>query len=361
MDSSKYNQNIVEQLSQLRDLLIVIERSGDTAPDVLYKIAVEKSQHITALVEAWRDEANPAPVEIPAEYAMYLNEQDVDAVVPLEEPQEDVEKEAIDISVEQPSVEVDFIDVVASVPEQEELVEESQEDVEEDEYIAPFVEDEPVGYQPQTDEQPQPEYCVQEVPVEIDPEEGTYEECDDTPIATTEEEELSYVEDEEVVVVSDEVAVVDFEVVESDNEIAEFDIQIGFDDDDDDDDTDFDDDDDDDEGDDVNLLLEEEAVMDDFYNQGEPFESETITVGDMMSMRQAKELRKAFSLNDRFRFRRELFGNSDINMNDTLNLIDTMSSFEEAVEYLTQDMGWTIDELVVQEFLQLIERHFKQK
>lgn len=361
MDSSKYNQNIVEQLSQLRDLLIVIERSGDTAPDVLYKIAVEKSQYITTLVEAWRTEANPAPVEIPAEYAMYFNDQDVDAVVPEEEPAlEEVEIEAIDVPVEQPSVEVDFIDVVASVPEQN-IVEEPQEDVEEEDYVAPFVEDELPDYQSQPTEQPLPEYCEEEAPVEIAPEEDTYVECDDTPIATTDEEELSYVEDDEVVVVSDDVAVVDFEVVESDNEIAEFELQIGFDDDDDDDDADFDDDDDDDEGDDVNVLLEEEAVMDDFYNQGEPFESETITVGDMMSMRQAKELRKAFSLNDRFRFRRELFGNSDINMNDTLNLIDTMSSFDEALEYLTQDMGWREDEVVVQEFLQLIERHFKQK
>ena len=81
----------------------------------------------------------------------------------------------------------------------------------------------------------------------------------------------------------------------------------------------------------------------------------------MMSVRQAKELRKAFSLNDRFRFRRELFGNSDVTMNDTLNLIDTMTDYNEAAEYLLQDLGWSVDEPVVQEFLQLIERHFKQQ
>ena len=48
-------------------------------------------------------------------------------------------------------------------------------------------------------------------------------------------------------------------------------------------------------------------------------------------------------------------------MNDTLNLIDTMSDYNEVLEYLVQDLNWSTDELVVQEFLQLVERHFKQR
>ncbi|MBQ6938417.1 MAG: hypothetical protein IJN35_01070, partial [Muribaculaceae bacterium] len=122
-----------------------------------------------------------------------------------------------------------------------------------------------------------------------------------------------------------------------------------------------DDDDDDDEGDDIEVLLEQELAIDEFYNRGEPFDNDTITVGEMMSVRQAKELRKALSLNDRFRFRRELFGNSDVTMNDTLNLIDTMNDYNEALEYLTQDLEWSPEEPVVQEFLQLVERHFKKQ
>ena len=127
-----------------------------------------------------------------------------------------------------------------------------------------------------------------------------------------------------------------------------------------DDEDDDDDNDDDDDGDDVDALLEQEYVMDELYNRGEPFDTDTITIGEMMSVRQAKELRKALSLNDRFRFRRELFGNSDVTMNDTLNLIDTMHDYDEAFDYLTHDLEWSIEEPVVQEFLQLIERHFKK-
>lgn len=351
MNNSKHNQNIVEPLSQLRDLLVVIERSGEAAPDVLYKIAIEKSQYITSLVEAWQAEANPAPVEIPAEYALYLNNQDDEVLSPSDEQTlQSAEIEDAELTVEHISLEEQFMDLVVPVTEQEEVTEQPHEEVEADEYIAPFVEDELIEYQPQQELQPQSECVGEEASVEFTPDDNSYEDCEETPVATTEVEEESYIEDDQVVMLSDEVAIVDYEVVESNDEVAEFELQIG-----------IDDDDDNTESDDENESLNEDVVMDDFYNQGEPFDNETVTIGDMMSMRQAKELRKAFSLNDRFRFRRELFGNSDINMNDTLNLIDTMSSYEEAEEYLTQDMGWRIDEVVVQEFLQLVERHFRQK
>ena len=101
------------------------------------------------------------------------------------------------------------------------------------------------------------------------------------------------------------------------------------------------------------------------YNMGEPFDSETpgdanMTVGEMMSVRRAKELRRAISLNDRFRFRRELFGNSDVRMTETLALIDTMTDYGEAREYLLTDLAWDAEEPVVKEFLALVEKHFKQ-
>ena len=51
----------------------------------------------------------------------------------------------------------------------------------------------------------------------------------------------------------------------------------------------------------------------------------------------SRDLRKAFSLNDRFRYRRELFGNSDVEMNDTLNLVETMHSYSEAEEFFYGD------------------------
>ena len=37
-----------------------------------------------------------------------------------------------------------------------------------------------------------------------------------------------------------------------------------------------------------------------------------------------------------------------------------MSDYNEATDYLLGDLGWSMEEPVVQEFLQLVERHFKQ-
>lgn len=348
MDSSKYTRNIAEQLSQLRDLLIVIERSND-APDVLYKIAIEKSQHITSLVEEWRAEVDPVPVEIPAEYASWL-ENDTET-----EPEDSdinhiadvVDLHPLAIEPDEAVAEEELLDVVAHVPTddvQPDAV--PQESTVEEEYVAPFVED---------------DVYTDDMPSDTDEEPGYNEEADDVlPVDSPSDEVYTDEEptlDNDIInddnEAYDDVVVVDYDVVASDNLVEEYD--------DDDDDFSDDDDDDDDEGDDIEVLLEQELAIDEFYNRGEPFDNDTITVGEMMSVRQAKELRKALSLNDRFRFRRELFGNSDVTMNDTLNLIDTMNDYNEALEYLTQDLEWSPEEPVVQEFLQLVERHFKKQ
>ena len=64
---------------------------------------------------------------------------------------------------------------------------------------------------------------------------------------------------------------------------------------------------------------------------------------NVMNSHNIFRLRKAFSLNDRFRFRRELFGNSDAEMNDTLNLVEAMLNREEACDYFYHDLQWDRD------------------
>ncbi len=318
-------QYIAEQLSQLRDLLIVIERGGDKSPDVLYKLAIEKSQKITQLVEQWRNEAAPSQVEVPAEYALWLDgKTEEEAAV---EPQAELEEQSIDIEpISMPEPEADA------------------------DYVAPFVEDTMPAQQPEVEEEaidieetPAVEMVVEEPEVPAELVEEKEPELEVVEFAEESNDEVAaFVEDTpEEAFVEDEVEVVEFDVdddkygfVEDDDDMAVVDEEQQFDDED----------------------IEEQ----DLYNRGEPLDSDTaVTVGEMMSVRQAKELRKALSLNDRFRFRRELFGNSDINMNDTLNLLDTMSDLAEAREYLLQDLGWSTDDPVVQEFLTLVERHFK--
>jgi hypothetical protein len=71
-----------------------------------------------------------------------------------------------------------------------------------------------------------------------------------------------------------------------------------------------------------------------------------------------KNMRKALSLNDRFRFRRELFGNSDLEMNDALDMIDSMKSYDEATDYFFGDLGWDKDNEEVMAFMEIVQRHF---
>ncbi|MBR1881516.1 MAG: hypothetical protein IJ808_00625 [Muribaculaceae bacterium] len=72
----------------------------------------------------------------------------------------------------------------------------------------------------------------------------------------------------------------------------------------------------------------------------------------------SKDLRKAFSLNDRFRFRRELFSNSDVDMNEALNMIEAMRSYDEAQEYFIDNLGWDADNAEVADFMAIVRNHF---
>ena len=66
------------------------------------------------------------------------------------------------------------------------------------------------------------------------------------------------------------------------------------------------------------------------------------------------KLLKAFTLNDRFRFRRELFAGDDEDFHETLRLIADMDSYAEACDYLYNDMMWDRTSPVVEEFMAIL-------
>lgn len=347
-------KSLVEHLAELRDLLIVIEQGGEKTPDVLYKLAVEKSQTITAIVEQKRIDADAPQVVVPAEYALLLDENS------------NVANESEDTIVAEYEPEIDDSDTVG---EGDEGAVEETTVLDEDVFIddAMMV----VG----SDEQENSVQLDEGVPAESDnesslsntedfvadaEEETPTIEIDVLDLDVTEETsiDLSTTEVENSDIMGNDLEIMTDEVEVADEDYVE--------------ETEFVDSDDTEDGgiifvdDEPEIMEDESESVDDMderelYNRGEPMESEpsVLTVGDMMSARRAKELRKALGLNDRFRFRRELFGNSDVNMNDTLNLIDTMADYAEARDYLINDLGWSADEPVVKEFLELVSLHFK--
>ena len=66
-----------------------------------------------------------------------------------------------------------------------------------------------------------------------------------------------------------------------------------------------------------------------------------------------------FTINDRFRFRKELFDNSDVDFNNTLALIASMESYEEAEDYFLNEEGFEKSNHVVKEFLSIVKRYFQ--
>lgn len=65
-----------------------------------------------------------------------------------------------------------------------------------------------------------------------------------------------------------------------------------------------------------------------------------------------------FSVNERFRFKKELFDNSDTNFNNTLALVASMDTYDEAEEYFLNEEHFDKNDQVVAEFLNVIKRYF---
>lgn len=66
----------------------------------------------------------------------------------------------------------------------------------------------------------------------------------------------------------------------------------------------------------------------------------------------------AFCLNDRFRFKRELFGNSDAEFSQAMNMVAAMEDYEEAEEYFLGELGWDAENQEVIDFLAIIKNYF---
>jgi hypothetical protein len=68
-------------------------------------------------------------------------------------------------------------------------------------------------------------------------------------------------------------------------------------------------------------------------------------------------LLKAFTLNDKFRFRRELFAGDDDDFSSTLVLLAQMPSYEEASDYLFHDLLWDRRDENVLAFMEILKAH----
>lgn len=89
-----------------------------------------------------------------------------------------------------------------------------------------------------------------------------------------------------------------------------------------------------------------------------PAERPGLFLNDLLEKKNLSDFRKAFSLNDRFRFRRELFGGDEARMNEAINDLNNLHSYEESVSYLNNELKWNMEDEAVADFIKLLEKRF---
>lgn len=74
-----------------------------------------------------------------------------------------------------------------------------------------------------------------------------------------------------------------------------------------------------------------------------------------------RPLVRVFTINDRYRFRRELFGNLDAAMAEALETLALMPGIDQARAYLEDDLCWDMSVPEVEEFIAAIQPYYNHR
>ena len=116
-----------------------------------------------------------------------------------------------------------------------------------------------------------------------------------------------------------------------------------------------DEDEDDEEGKKEEPAIVAEPVVETVVKEEEP---KSAVLGE--SLKLSAGLRHAISLNDSFRFSRELFGGNTDLMNRVIEQISVMSSYKTAVAFLSSKVELNEEKEAVNDFLELLKKYFNQ-
>ena len=82
------------------------------------------------------------------------------------------------------------------------------------------------------------------------------------------------------------------------------------------------------------------------------------TLNDVLEKKNLSDLRKAFSLNDHFRYRKELFNGSEETMNKVISTLNNHQSLKESITFLEQKLRWDFEDPTVIDFINKLELRF---
>lgn len=105
------------------------------------------------------------------------------------------------------------------------------------------------------------------------------------------------------------------------------------------------------ESDDVDEVAD--SHVDESSSDEQPAETEVVEAN-------SKPVKFKFSINDKFRFRRELFNFSDEEMDDALSIAGQMNSVDEIEDYFYNDLCWDPENEDVVDFMKIITGHLSE-
>jgi len=79
---------------------------------------------------------------------------------------------------------------------------------------------------------------------------------------------------------------------------------------------------------------------------------------DLLEKKKLSDLRRAFSLNDVFRYRRELFGGKEELMNSVIGVLNKKQSLKESIAFIEEKLHWDLESPAVKDFIKVLEKRY---
>lgn len=83
-----------------------------------------------------------------------------------------------------------------------------------------------------------------------------------------------------------------------------------------------------------------------------------LSLKEILERKTLVDLKKSFSLNDRFLFKKEIFNGDESKMIKVIDELNSMTSLPEAMDYLKNEMKWDFDNSIVADFVGRLEKRF---
>ena len=93
-------------------------------------------------------------------------------------------------------------------------------------------------------------------------------------------------------------------------------------------------------------------------DQNNEASKEKMRIDEMLSRREARDLSKAFTINDRFRFQLHIFDGDKATFNKSIEAISGMADLDTAMAYLTGIVDIESEDQDIIDFITIIKKHF---